>query len=154
MMNVNNSKMILTLVLSLLATVDAFKGAGIQIMNNEKVLLVQNLRSGKWGFPKGHREPVDKTWKDTAIREVEEETGLKENIDYMICSHAPDIWGARPYWTATLLRNTPLRINRTEHRAVKWIHKNTLQQYAMNNDLRFWYVAKMPTKCSNVVFFA
>jgi 8-oxo-dGTP pyrophosphatase MutT (NUDIX family) len=143
--------MIGVLLLALCATVEAFKGAGIQIMNKENVLLVQNLGSGKWGFPKGHREPVDQTWRDTAVREVEEETGLKENIDYMICSHAPDIWGARPYWTADLLRNTPLRINITEHRAVKWIPTMTLHYYVMNNDLAHWYVADMPVKCSSTL---
>lgn len=140
--------MIGIVLFTLIATVEAFKGAGIQIMNNENVLLVQNLGSGKWGFPKGHREPVDHTWRDTAVCEVEEETGLRENIDYMICSHVPDIWGSRPYWTATLIRNTPIRINTTEHRAVKWIPKKTLHYYVMNNDLRYWYVAYMPTKCS------
>ena len=39
------------------------------------VLLTKNLRGGHWSFPKGHVEPGE-TERDTAIREVREETGL------------------------------------------------------------------------------
>ena len=53
-----------------------FRGAGVQILHENRVLLVQNLLSGNWGFPKGHREPSDLTWRHTAVREVEEETGV------------------------------------------------------------------------------
>lgn len=134
-------------LLALLTVVDAFKGAGVQIMNGNNVLLVQNLGSGNWGFPKGHREPQDQTWRDTAVREVQEETGFKENIDYVICSDAPDIWGRRPYWTAAALRWGPLRMNISEHRALRWVHTSELRSYPMNNDLLNWYSAGKPTKC-------
>lgn len=39
------------------------------------VLLVQH-RKGHWAFPKGHPEPLE-TFKETAERELKEETGLK-----------------------------------------------------------------------------
>lgn len=136
-------------LLTLLNITDAFKGAGVQIMNGNNVLLVQNLRSGNWGFPKGHREPTDTTWRDTAVREVEEETGLKENIDYVICSDKPDLWGKRPYWTATGLRWGPLRMNTSEHRAIRWVHKSELRHYKMNYDLAHWYLNGTQVKCSS-----
>lgn len=134
---------------ALLVSVTGFKGAGVQIMNDKSVLLVQNLKSGIWGFPKGHREPIDKTWRDTAVREVEEETGFKENIDYVICSYAPDIWGKRPYWTATALRTGPLRRNISEHRAVRWMAIQSLKHYDLNYDLSYWYLQGASVKCSS-----
>lgn len=42
-------------------------------------LLIKNKRSENWGFPKGHVEEGE-TDKQTAMREVLEETGLKINI--------------------------------------------------------------------------
>lgn len=44
-----------------------------------KFLLIKNKRSAHWGFPKGHIENGE-TEKETAIREVFEETGLKIRI--------------------------------------------------------------------------
>lgn len=41
-------------------------------------LIIQH-RSGHWGFPKGHVEPTE-TERQTAIREVYEETGLSITI--------------------------------------------------------------------------
>ena len=117
-------------------------------MNGNNVLLVQNLVSAKWGFPKGHREPQDQTWRDTAVREVEEETGLKEHIDYNICSNEPDIWGSRPYWTAAAHRWGPLRMNISEHRALRWVHRSELKNYKLNTDLLHWYRNGIQVKCS------
>jgi 8-oxo-dGTP pyrophosphatase MutT (NUDIX family) len=139
----------LLVLFTLLVSVAGFKGAGVQIMNDKSVLLVQSLKSGNWGFPKGHREPVDLTWRDTAVREVEEETGFKENKDYVICSNAPDLWGKRPYWTATALRTGPLRMNISEHRAIRWIPIHLLKQYDLNYDLSYWYLQGAPVKCSS-----
>ena len=42
-------------------------------------LLIKNKRSSNWGFPKGHME-AGETERDTAVREVREETGLDINI--------------------------------------------------------------------------
>jgi len=117
-------------------------------MNGNNVLLVQNLGSARWGFPKGHREPQDNSWRDTAVREVEEETGLRENIHYTICSEEPDLRGRRPYWTATATRIGPLRRNISEHRAVEWVPINSLKHHSMNYDLSDWYDNGKPVKCS------
>lgn len=43
---------------------------------NLEFLLVKNKKGGNWGFPKGHIE-VGESEKDTARREVREETGLE-----------------------------------------------------------------------------
>lgn len=50
-----------------------------QFNGETRYLLIRNKRSAHWGFPKGHIE-VGETQKDTAVREVLEETGLKIKI--------------------------------------------------------------------------
>lgn len=62
-----------------------YAGAGLILLSSDlaHVLLVQDARSGKWGFPKGHREPIDSSDLACAIRECREETGLKEE-DYIV----------------------------------------------------------------------
>ncbi|MGN0487465.1 MAG: bis(5'-nucleosyl)-tetraphosphatase [Acutalibacteraceae bacterium] len=56
---------------------------GAVVFRNEngdrKYLLIRNRRSAHWGFPKGHIEPGE-TDRETAIREVLEETGLHITI--------------------------------------------------------------------------
>ena len=54
------------------------KSCGCVIINDDKVLLVKQV-DGHWGFPKGHVEE-NETEKETAIREVYEETNLQVEI--------------------------------------------------------------------------
>lgn len=60
-------------------------GAGILLLNNKfEVLLVRDKISGKWSFPKGHRENNEKPI-DTAFREFKEETGVDlKNFSHQI----------------------------------------------------------------------
>ena len=51
------------------------KSCGGVIIINHQVLLIKNLRSAHWSFPKGHMERGE-TEIQTALREVKEETGL------------------------------------------------------------------------------
>jgi len=136
--------------LLLCLTAEAFRGAGVQIMDGKEVLLVQNLGSGNWGFPEGHREPQDVTWRDTAVREVEEETGLRETIHYSICAEDPDILGRRPYWTVVAHARGPLRRNVSEHRAVRWVPVTRLRDFDLNYDLSHWVASGAPVKCTGL----
>jgi 8-oxo-dGTP pyrophosphatase MutT (NUDIX family) len=136
---------------ALLQFITGFRGAGVQIMNGDTVLLVQNLGSGNWGFPKGHREAFDTSWRETAVREVQEETGLVEGDHYVICSDEPDLWGRRPYWTATAIEMGPLRINTSEHRAVEWVPVSMLSMYKKNYDLSDWNAQGSRVKCSTII---
>lgn len=54
------------------------KRAGIILIHNNKYLLVQGIHSKKWSFPKGCIETGETAF-DCAIRELEEETGVKLN---------------------------------------------------------------------------
>ena len=60
-------------------------GSGFILFSDDhsKLLLVQDAHTKKWGFPKGHVEISDSSDIHTAIRECNEETGLKES-DYEI----------------------------------------------------------------------
>lgn len=54
------------------------KACGAVIIKEGKTLLIEQLR-GDWSFPKGHVED-NETEKETAIREVKEETNIDINI--------------------------------------------------------------------------
>jgi len=45
--------------------------------NGENFFLVLKYPGGHYDFPKGHVEPEDESEKATALRELEEETGIK-----------------------------------------------------------------------------
>ena len=64
-----------------------YAGAGFIILSPDllALLLVHDARSGKWGFPKGHRETIDKSELETASRECLEETGLAAE-HYTVCT--------------------------------------------------------------------
>lgn len=47
--------------------------------NNLEFLTISHRSDGHWGFPKGHVEKGEKE-KETAIREIYEETGLQVNL--------------------------------------------------------------------------
>ncbi len=55
-----------------------YEGAGLILLSPDlKILIVQDARTGKWGFPKGHRELQDNSDLETACRELLEETGIR-----------------------------------------------------------------------------
>lgn len=59
-----------------------FSAGGIVIKKNEagpRILVTQHSKHKGWDFPKGHRE-IYESEEQTALREVEEETGVKAEI--------------------------------------------------------------------------
>ncbi len=63
----------------------SYSGAGFILLSSDysSTLLINDARSGKWGFPKGHRENTDANDIETAVRECREETGLVPD-DYIV----------------------------------------------------------------------
>ena len=55
-------------------------GVIIYDKDTKTYLLVKGRKSGKWGFPKGHME-LGETERETAIRELKEETGISLHPD-------------------------------------------------------------------------
>ena len=52
------------------------RAAGGLVLRDGRVLLVHRPKYDDWSFPKGKLEPRE-TWEAGALREVEEETGLR-----------------------------------------------------------------------------
>jgi len=50
---------------------------GVVLVNFGSILLLQ-YPQGHWGFPKGHYEAKDGVYQSTALRELEEETGISD----------------------------------------------------------------------------
>ena len=67
---------------------------GVVLVNFGSVLLLQ-YPQGHWGFPKGHYEAEDGVYQQTALRELEEETGISE-------VRMLDDWRMRTFYTFTL----------------------------------------------------
>ena len=66
---------------------DPLRAAGGIVVREGCVLLVHRPKYDDWAFPKGKLEPGE-TWEAAALREVEEETGLRCELgDYVGSTH-------------------------------------------------------------------
>ncbi len=62
--------------------------AGLILTNDKgEYLVVKDMRSKKWSFPKGGKEDCDKYLSETAEREIFEETGFVVGRDYTYDIH-------------------------------------------------------------------
>ena len=121
-----------------------YVGAGLILRNVKyQVILVRDARSGRWGFPKGHPELVDKkTPINTAIRECYEETGLKPNVDYNVDSVNGKRIGKRLYFSGVcssdLFDKSKMPLG--EISDVRWwsIEEMIQNETILNSDLRCW----------------
>ena len=55
------------------------QAAGGVVVRDGRVLLIHRDRYDDWSLPKGKLEPGE-TWEDAALREVEEETGVRAEL--------------------------------------------------------------------------
>ena len=114
--------------------------------SSRKVLLIKNKRSKNWSFPKGHIE-LRETEKETAQREVLEETGLCVKI----------LEGFREvvsYWLSMKIKKTVIlfaaesetekvNIQQEEIKNFKWaLYEEALKSLKHPNDLRVFKKAK------------
>lgn len=84
-------------------------GIVYKLINNELYFLLLKHNKGHWSFPKGHMEEGE-TEKETALREIKEETGLdvklEDNYFYKITySPKKDVLKDVIYFIATPLTN-------------------------------------------------
>jgi 8-oxo-dGTP pyrophosphatase MutT (NUDIX family) len=127
------------------------QGAGVILANSKnELLLVQNARSGRWGFPKGTYESEDLAYYFTAIREMEEETTFRLKEDYILESGSCR-YGHRLYFYGKLIEDQERipKINKVfgnEHRDIGWFDRESLPTLK-NKDLLDWISDGMPSRC-------
>jgi len=112
-------------------------GAGGVIYDpcNERLLVV--LGKEKWSLPKGHKEEGEEPYQ-TAIREIEEETSLKVDLNQQSKSRRilKCIYYFILFENGTKLNLTPIDTN--EVIAIKWLTKEELLKLSCNKQLRYF----------------
>ncbi len=134
-----------------------YVGAGvilIQMADGEtRFLLLRGTESGVWSFSKGHPEVCDRNSPlRTAVRETQEETGLRCGLDYDIMGDALR-FGKRPYWIG-VVRNGQVPINLTarEHDSYGWFTVSEILDLNTNCDVRTWVKkARGPSKFTHTM---
>jgi 8-oxo-dGTP diphosphatase len=96
--------------------------AGGVVVRDGKVLLVHRPRYDDWSFPKGKLDPGE-SFADAALREVEEETGLRCSLGrelpatgYMVKTRPKIV----RYWLMTPVAETPFEPN-DETDELRWL---------------------------------
>ncbi len=103
------------------AVSDRVDAAGGVVVRDGLVLLVHRPRYDDWTFPKGKLDPGE-LFEQAALREVEEETGLRCSLGRELPAARYDV-GGRPklvrYWLMTAQDETPFVPN-DETDALRW----------------------------------
>ena len=122
------------------AAADLVRAGVILQHSNGTVLCVKSALSGRWSFTKGHREPFDLTFRDTAVREVFEEVGYIEGAQYTLTSAPSASYGRSIYWQGIptpLLTQVP-RLNTSEHSDAAWLSPSELYGRRTTPDIKAW----------------
>ncbi len=103
-----------------------YAGAGFILFSTDmRVLLVQDAKTHKWGFPKGHREDIDESDLATAQRELLEETGIPDSAYAIVQTPFRIARGSSSYIFryATMKQGAYMGCvqNRKEIRSMRWI---------------------------------
>ncbi len=118
--------------------IDNYEGAGLILHTWDwKFLMVQDVRTGKWGMCKGHREEADRHYLDTAKYEAYEELNLTED-DYEITT-TPFVLKGSPkiyiFQFATLLKKFEDIVFDTEEiSAIKLVPYEELMKDGANSE--------------------
>ena len=86
-------------------------------INDTRILILQGI-SGKWGFPKGQKEP-NENLKQTAIRELEEETSISISIEDLKSQSFK--FGNYIFWFVKFNNLENVKIQESEIMEYKWI---------------------------------
>ncbi len=93
--------------------------AGVILLNDAgHVLILRDIKSRKWGFPKGAMELEDGLrLRNTAIREAAEEAGLHEGTDFELSTHPFHITNGQSYFIGQIKSDSISRI-RIQHEEI------------------------------------
>ena len=114
--------------------------AGGGLVSNRRGDYLFINRNNLWDLPKGHQDPGEDI-AVTALREVEEETGIKDLIlkDLICitdhCYKRNNIWHLKHTWWYDMLHNDPDDLTpQTEEDITKaaWVAKSSLPPYLLN----------------------
>jgi 8-oxo-dGTP diphosphatase len=96
--------------------------AGGVVLRDGRVAVVHRPRYDDWSLPKGKLDP-DESFEDAALREVEEETGLRCRLVRELPAVEYDVRGRRKvvrYWAMEVADETPFVANE-EVDEVRWL---------------------------------
>jgi 8-oxo-dGTP diphosphatase len=118
---------------------DRIDAAGGIVVRDGRVLLVHRPRYDDWTFPKGKLD-AGESFEDAAVREVEEETGVRCSLGRELASTRYEV-GGRPklvrYWLMTPESEAPFEPN-DETDDLRWLapeDANGLLTYARDREL-------------------
>lgn len=120
-------------------------GAGIILVRRtanaeckEQYLVLKGKTSGIWSFSKGHTEPADNgSALRTAVRETQEETGLRAGVEYDILGNSIR-FGKRPYWIGMVRGDPTISMSQGEHTESRWCTREEIADLPSNMDVRDW----------------
>jgi 8-oxo-dGTP diphosphatase len=102
--------------------VEPVQAAGGVVLRDGRVAVVHRPRYDDWSLPKGKLDP-DESFEEAALREVEEETGLRCRLVRELPRVEYEVRG-RPklvrYWAMEVVGETPFEPN-DEVDAVRWV---------------------------------
>ena len=127
--------------------VEGGEGAGVILLDMAdpaapRVLMLHNRRGGVWSFVKGSYQPAtDRGYSLlTAVRKMEEITGLKCNKDYEIVGRSIH-YGRRLYWIGIMKpEGTRPGFAPLVHKYIsaRWMTFDGIQRTNMSADVRKW----------------
>lgn len=116
-----------------------YSGAGLILLTPElDFLIIQDAKTKKWGFPKGHREPEDSSDIQTATREMFEETGIPPEAYTIHDDPFRIVRGSSSYIFRYAILNTSNYLkpgviqNRHEISGLQWVSLSTLLSFHDN----------------------
>ena len=102
---------------------DEIQAAGGLVVRDGEVLVVHRPRYSDWSLPKGKLDPGE-SWEEAAVREVEEEAGVRGRLVRELPAVTYDHKG-RPkrvrYWLMELAEDPPAFAPNDEVDEVRWV---------------------------------